>query len=767
MDEMVLAAQEWVNTTYGDVPGYVACREDGKTAWSVMYSLTRALQHEIGITALSDNFGPTTLATLAARGGVTSSEPKANIVKIVQAAFWCKGYNPGLINGVFADSMGAMSRMALDLGTTYQYGDPLTPKFVKALLTMDAYVIVQGGTQPVRSVQQWLNSRYINRRDFYYVPCDGNFSRDVQKAFLKAVQFELGVSDDNATGTFGPTTQAGLRAHPINVGDTGVWVRLFTAAMVFNGYGSFSETFSSTLSSQLQSFQSFTALPVSGVGNFATWAELLVSTGDPSRPGIALDTATPLTPATAASTYAAGYRYVGRYLDNVDVPNARNKKIQPGELQTIFAAGMRVFPIQQYSNNSLTMFTYARGKQDAIKAHDRAVSYGMGQGTVIYFAVDYDATQVEIDSNIIPYFEGVVAGLRVRGKRYLHGVYGSRNVCQNVSEKTFARWSFVLGMSTGYSGNLGFRLPENWAFNQIQTLTVGSGSGSIEIDKNVHKPGTDTGVAVVNAPQRGVAEFVAHVDQVYALAHAYDASRADLLTLQYLRDPAYTDIKWTFLYGAVDRDFIRSVEVSGLEHFPTYRDPFWGVDIQTDHLAASTNAHLLVSQPAGSDVNGGDFGGWGGDLTTFYAEWRDASDSFASGEAFCNDRLMSTSKDSTFKLRDAIEDADAYLMANRIRTGVGNVAQVFRSHLLGETYQTRFWDFINDRFGGSTQTIQSVARTFLTTLTSNVAEPREALIQATAKGVAPPAVLPDELLDGFTSGFANKLWLLGASEVMN
>jgi hypothetical protein len=56
-------------------------------------------------------------------------------------------------------------------------------------------------------------------------------------------------------------------------------------------------------------------------------------------------------------------------------------------------------------------------------------------------------------------------------------------------------------MSTGYSGNRGFSLPENWAFNQVKTVTLGTGAGKIEADRNAHRPGTDTGVSSVSPPQ--------------------------------------------------------------------------------------------------------------------------------------------------------------------------------------------------------------------------------------------------------------------------
>lgn len=57
MDVKVLQAQKWVNSTYAAVSGYQKCPETGMTGWSTMYSLTRALQHELGIATLSDSFG--------------------------------------------------------------------------------------------------------------------------------------------------------------------------------------------------------------------------------------------------------------------------------------------------------------------------------------------------------------------------------------------------------------------------------------------------------------------------------------------------------------------------------------------------------------------------------------------------------------------------------------------------------------------------------------------------------------------------------------
>jgi hypothetical protein len=51
-------------------------------------------------------------------------------------------------------------------------------------------------------------------------------------------------------------------------------------------------------------------------------------------------------------------------------------------------------------------------------------------------------------------------------------------------------------MSTGFSGNLGYPLPSNWSFDQISTITIGSGEGAITIDNNINS-GRDLGQSSV------------------------------------------------------------------------------------------------------------------------------------------------------------------------------------------------------------------------------------------------------------------------------
>lgn len=62
MDEMVYKVQQWVNRTYSGKNGYQVIPENGKTSWTTIYALTRALQIELGIKNPVNNFGPSTEA---------------------------------------------------------------------------------------------------------------------------------------------------------------------------------------------------------------------------------------------------------------------------------------------------------------------------------------------------------------------------------------------------------------------------------------------------------------------------------------------------------------------------------------------------------------------------------------------------------------------------------------------------------------------------------------------------------------------------------
>jgi peptidoglycan hydrolase-like protein with peptidoglycan-binding domain len=144
VDTMVLQAQQFINSTYnnGVTLGISKLNENGTTSWSAMYALTRALQYELGITALSDSFGPTTLSTLQSRYPRLddSTVPSTKMCKIIQAGLYCKGYDGGGIDGVYGPRVKtSVAKLKSDSGLSSAYlGSSIEPKVFKGLLTMDS-----------------------------------------------------------------------------------------------------------------------------------------------------------------------------------------------------------------------------------------------------------------------------------------------------------------------------------------------------------------------------------------------------------------------------------------------------------------------------------------------------------------------------------------------------------------------------------------------------------------------------------------------------
>ncbi|HDR3908884.1 MULTISPECIES: glycoside hydrolase domain-containing protein [Bacillus] len=493
-DPAVFAVQTWVNLKYGKVAGFQPAPLNGKTGWSTVYALTRALQIELGITSLADAFGPTTASKYKQWGEMTlgkvpTDEKGKAIVTILKGAMYCKGYNPGKFDDVFDEktknavvSLQKDAGLPVTDGTVYDY-------IFKAFLTMDAYRLTPGGDAKVRQIQQDLNNKYYKTSEVQ--PTDGHYQRGTNKALVYGLQTEMGIAAGSQTGSIGPATKNGLPI--LKVGSSGRFVTLFQYALYFNGHdsGSFSTTYNANVESAVKKFQEFTLLPQDGVANKSTWLSALVSTGDPDRKGQACDCITEVTLERGKALKAAGYETVGRYL--VNVAGGINKKIQPGELKNIFDAGLSVFPIYQANGREASSFSADKGRADAVAAYNAAKEYGFKDDTTIYFAVDFDAYGTDITDNILPHFKALNEKMAQLGGSYKIGVYGARNVCIQVSEKGYAKTSFVSGMSTGFSGNLGYPLPKNWAFDQISTIKVGSGSGLIEIDNNI-KSKRDNGV---------------------------------------------------------------------------------------------------------------------------------------------------------------------------------------------------------------------------------------------------------------------------------
>ncbi|MBM7597690.1 peptidoglycan hydrolase-like protein with peptidoglycan-binding domain [Virgibacillus halotolerans] len=713
MDEMVLTVQEWVNKTYKGYSGYDEIEENGKTGWSTVYALTKGLQAELGITSLANNFGPGTEAAYKEWGEmevgkVPNNDKGRNIVLILQGAMYCTGYNPGGFDGEFGEpTKGAVQKLQNDAGLPIQDGKVYDYVF-KATLTMNAYVLTSNGDYKVQEIQRDLNNKYYKTSGVQ--PCDGHYQRNTNKSLLYGVQTEEDIPASEQTGAIGPKT---IERLPIlDIGSSGNFVKLFQYALYFNGYdsGEFDGVYGTGIKNTTAEFQKFVGLDEDGSAGKQTWLSALVSTGDPDRKGTACDCITEITPERAQALKDEGYETVGRYLTNAErtsqTPNPLDKRIKPGEIDTIFDAGLTMFPIYQTEGGDNDYFTEKKGKLDGGEAFVAAKEeYGFKSGTTIYFAVDFDVLDHQITSNILPYFSAINKVFKDLGSLYKVGVYGPRNACIRVSKAGLASTSFISGMSTGFSGNLGFPLPDNWAFDQISTIKVGSGDGLIQIDNNI-KSGRDNGA---DSAEPGDIEesinklFFEQIDDIYEIALKYSdnsQAKANELLCQYLRHRVFNGVLWVASAGKIDTDFIEQVDKQ--LHAPTIVDPFdinHKVSLETPHLAASLNSILFIWN-SNSFIS--DFAGWAGDLLTVAGESVDAVDDSRYSTVYDAAYNLIGNRDaskSTFTLKDLIVDVDALNMGATLRRNLQPLNKVIKEYYgkLGE-YNRRYNSFLINRF---------------------------------------------------------------------
>lgn len=512
VDQMVLATQQWLNQTYGSVNNYTPVIENGQTGWQTIYGLVQGLQHELGISLQAGlpAFGEATAAAFDAQvvprleNGYQSS-----FVYLIQGAFWAKGINPGEFNGVYSsETQAAITTLQTEAGFTNPDG-VLTALWAKALFDMSAFVLLANGDAKIRSMQQYLNLHYSEQTGI--LPADGVYQRDTNTALIYGVQVELGLASI-ANGVWGPATRLayatayanGLSASLIRLVQFALYVNMaqyITANQLstvpFNGQ------LDTTTQSLLFAFQQFMHLtPVTDEQpDPVTMYSLMVSSGSPSRNFWGIDTSIQLTPAMIQALVNWEVTYVARYLTGSVGSGAsqRPKNLTRSEAQAILKANLHLIPIYQDNNPTAAYFTRRQGQKDARAAMAAATELGLPTNTTIYFAIDMDMTDDEITADAVPYFNGITSIFNngEGANYYVAGVYGTRNVSTRLALESGSVSSYVCNMSTGYSSNLGFSQPLNWAFDQFAEDDSGA-SGVPAIDY-VNVSHEDEGVLALNA----------------------------------------------------------------------------------------------------------------------------------------------------------------------------------------------------------------------------------------------------------------------------
>ncbi len=484
MDEAVLRAQKWLNETYTGKTGYSPITEDGITGQTTVKALIKALQIEIGVPSPNGTFGPTTTSLCPTLSKNVIALPD-NKVKILQHGLYCKGYSPSAVTGIFGNNTeNAVMEVEADAGLVTT--GIVNPLIFKTILNTDPLVLAVDGDPEIRYIQQQLNKSY--NAYFGIIPTNGKYERNTNKALIYALQAEEGLSAGTANGNFGPSTQNNCPTLRLNDPRTN-FVKILQYGLKCNGFPSdnLNGNFNIATQNVIIQFQHFSALPPNGgIADLNVWMSLLTSKGNTERAATGCDCATIITEDNVSVLTANMYSSIGRYLTG-------RYKLTPKEINVLSKNNIRIFPIFQRSGEgvsatNINYFTSARAVADASDAYNAASKLGFVNGTIIYFAVDFDAYDYQVTNTLLPFYKKLSETFNsINTKGYKVGIYGPRNVCSRISSLGYAVSSFVSDMSTGYSGNLGYILPNNWAFDQIVTTTISdSRTGkSIEIDKDI------------------------------------------------------------------------------------------------------------------------------------------------------------------------------------------------------------------------------------------------------------------------------------------
>ncbi|WP_333003510.1 glycoside hydrolase domain-containing protein [Vibrio coralliilyticus] len=161
----------------------------------------------------------------------------------------------------------------------------------------------------------------------------------------------------------------------------------------------------------------------------------------------------------------AGVTHVGRYYNNGDSPELPTKCLTKTEATALSRAGLHIVVVFQKAQNTISDFNSSEGGAAALQALQCAADVGQPLGSVIYFAVDFNANTDQVNKEISCYFTSVN---KILDGKFEVGVYGSGMVCTLLYEAGLCqhRW---LSCSTSYEGTE--QAIENSAYD-IRQLTM-------------------------------------------------------------------------------------------------------------------------------------------------------------------------------------------------------------------------------------------------------------------------------------------------------
>jgi hypothetical protein len=147
-----------------------------------------------------------------------------------------------------------------------------------------------------------------------------------------------------------------------------------------------------------------------------------------------------------------------------------SKNLTPEEAIALSQVGIKIVAIYE-DRAGEEDFSAAAGNANAFAAIDLAKRTGQPNGSAIFFAVDFDASKMTIETAIIPYFKAIrdVFQTLPFDQRYRVGVYGSGSVIASLRVAGLIEYAWIAN-SIGWNGTRDVQGSQAWDLLQLAPM---------------------------------------------------------------------------------------------------------------------------------------------------------------------------------------------------------------------------------------------------------------------------------------------------------
>lgn len=215
---------------------------------------------------------------------------------------------------------------------------------------------------------------------------------------------------------------------------------------------------------------------------------------------LGIDTATKLTEKTAKAVKDAGFAFVGRYL--VPPQKYTRKALTEKEAKIITDAGLSLLTVWE-TTASRAKEGASAGAVDGVSALKCAHDINMPANGIIYFAVDFEAMDADMDA-----IAAYLAAARRQTEEYDIGVYGSYKVIENI------RWT---GICKAYWQCVGWSYGKKSSVRNVYQVQFEKVVSSLNVDINECEDMSASGIWTYNEGKGESPVFEKRYDTVDSL----------------------------------------------------------------------------------------------------------------------------------------------------------------------------------------------------------------------------------------------------------